>query len=109
VVRARIAVERGRPWQAAYWIGGVRDEAMALACQAAGLEAAWGRGLDRLPAALLSEAEEALVRSTGRDELLRALTAATELLLAQTDGLATEAAGLPGQLRELCRADALSG
>jgi hypothetical protein len=30
-LRARLCVERGRPWQAEYWISGVRDQALSLA------------------------------------------------------------------------------
>ena len=37
-VRARFCIERGRPWQAQYWIGGVRDQALLLACLRRGLE-----------------------------------------------------------------------
>src|SRR4051794_28045621 len=32
-VRARISLERGRVWQAEYWIAQLRDEALALACR----------------------------------------------------------------------------
>jgi hypothetical protein len=52
-----------------------------LACRRLGLEAAWGRGFDALPAELLAKAEGALVRSVNRQELLRALRLSTELLL----------------------------
>jgi hypothetical protein len=99
-VRARFCVERGRLWQAEYWISGVRDQALTLACLREGLPAAYGRGFDRLPATLLSEAEPALVRSPAREELLRALRAAVELLLRQAGDLG-EAARLAGPLREL--------
>jgi hypothetical protein len=100
-VRARFCVERGRPWQAEYWISGLRDEALTLACGREGLPAAYGRGFDRLPAALLREAGPALVRSTERGELLRALGAAVELLLRHTGDLDEDARALGGQLREL--------
>jgi hypothetical protein len=97
-VRARFCIERGRVWQAEYWISGVRDEALTLACRRRGLETAWGRGFDRLPQELLSDAERSLVHSTDREELLRALAAAVELLLRE----APDSAGrLAAQLREL--------
>lgn len=32
-VRARFCIERGRYWQAEYWISGIRDYALSLACQ----------------------------------------------------------------------------
>ena len=46
-VRARFCIERGRWWQAEYWISGVRDQALALACHRRGLAVAHGRGLRR--------------------------------------------------------------
>jgi predicted nucleotidyltransferase len=98
-VRARFCVERGRLWQAEYWISGVRDEALTLVCLREGLPAAYGRGFDRLPAAVLGQAEQALVRAPEREELLRALQAAVELLLRHGGNL--PAAGVAGQLREL--------
>jgi hypothetical protein len=106
-VRARFSIERGRPWQAEYWIGGVRDQALTLACRRAGLETAYGRGFDRLPAALLSEAEQALVRSLERGELLRALGAAVELLLRTSEEPRERATGLGQQLRRLSEPSAL--
>src|SRR5665213_1009172 len=41
-VRGHICIERGRPWQAEYWIHGVRDQALALACSRLGLETSHG-------------------------------------------------------------------
>jgi hypothetical protein len=70
-VRARICIERGRAWQAEYWISGVRDQALALACRLRGLETGNGRGFDDLPADILDRFNEALVRSLEREELMR--------------------------------------
>ena len=100
-VRARISVERGRSWQAEYWISGVRDQALTLACLREGLETSFGRGFDGLPPAVHRRSEDALVRSTGREELLRALGAAIELLLAEGGEAGALADGLAQQLREL--------
>jgi hypothetical protein len=97
-VRGRVCIERERLWQAEYWISALRDEALALACRKRGLDFAYGRGLDRLPEDVLAAAGPALVRSLGRDELLRALAAAIELLLQEAG---EPAAGLASQLREL--------
>jgi hypothetical protein len=97
-VRARICVERERVWQAEYWISALRDETLALACRNRGLEAAYGRGLDRLPEAVLDQARSVLVRSLDADELIRALDAGVELLLAEAGEPAT---GLASSLREL--------
>ena len=38
-LRARFCIERGRFWQAEYWISGVRDYALHLACRRRGLPA----------------------------------------------------------------------
>jgi hypothetical protein len=68
-VRARFCVERKRLWQAEYWISGLRDEALTLACLREGLPAAYGGGFDRLPAEVLGEAELAppSARRRGRE------------------------------------------
>jgi hypothetical protein len=84
-VRAWICVERGRPWQAEYWISGVRDQALALACRRFGYDVNHGRGFDRLPKQTLELAESALVRSLDRVELERALDAAIASLLHETE------------------------
>jgi hypothetical protein len=104
-VRARFCIERARPWQAEYWVSGVRDEALALGCHRRGLEVAFGRGYDRLPRDLLALAAEALVRFPARDELLRALGRSVELLLGETDEVRPVALPLAECLRELARPD----
>jgi hypothetical protein len=80
-VRARVCIERGRWWQAEYWISGLRDDALALACLGRGLNAREARGFDELPADVLDAFGKALVRSLDRDELLRALASAIDALL----------------------------
>jgi hypothetical protein len=80
-MRARICIERGQLWQAEFWISALRAHALELARLRRGLEAAWGRDLDRLPPEVLAEFEGALVRRIAADELLRALAVATEGLL----------------------------
>src|SRR5215475_11455098 len=42
-VRARFCIERGRFWQAEYWIGDLRNAALSLACLRLGLEVSEGR------------------------------------------------------------------
>jgi hypothetical protein len=98
-VRARICIERGRVWQAEYWIGGVREQAMALACVRHGLEPAFGRGVDRLPPDVLAALQPTLVGSLDRPELLRALAAAVDALL--RDAADDRAVLLAPQLRDL--------
>ena len=53
LVRARICLERNKPWQAEYWISAARDYALALACHHRGLKTAYGRGFDDLPREVL--------------------------------------------------------
>ncbi|HYR53282.1 MAG TPA: nucleotidyltransferase domain-containing protein [Methylomirabilota bacterium] len=100
-VRARICIERGRVWQAEYWISGVRDQALALACRLRDLEPGVGRGFDELPADVIVPMEAALVRSLERAELIRALNRAVDCLLAVADARPGLASGIEGQLRDL--------
>ena len=100
-VRARFCIERGRPWQAEHWISGTRDQALALACRRRGLQSAYGRGFDRLPAELLAKLELALVGSLERSELLRALGAAIEALLQEAEETRGLTDRLAPRLREL--------
>jgi hypothetical protein len=100
-VRARFCIERGRLWQAEYWLSALRDHALALACLRRGLEARFGRGFDRLPADVLAGLEPAMARSLEREELLRALAAGIEGLLREAGEAADLAAAVEPQLREL--------
>ena len=103
-LRARVCIERGRVWQAEYWISGVRDYALDLACLRHNLPARNGRGYDDLPAAIRDALQAALVHSLARDDLLRALAAVIETLLreaAEMPELAATATTLAPQLRAL--------
>ena len=103
-VRARLCIERGRLWQAEYWISAMRDHALELACLQRGLESAHGRGFDQLPAELLNAVTPALVGAIDRDELLHSLACALRTLLAQASenrDLAPLANRLEPQLKEL--------
>jgi predicted nucleotidyltransferase len=99
-VRARFCVERGLPLQAEFLIGDVRNKAMTLACLRRGLRASYGKGLDELPARVRRSFEATLVRSLEREELLRALGAAVELLLREAGDAAALAVQVEPQLRE---------
>jgi predicted nucleotidyltransferase len=96
-LRARFCIERRRFWQAEYWVSGVRDYALGLACLRRGLPAREGRGFDDLPADVRDAFADALVRSLERDELLRSLAG----LLREATDVAEVAAKVEGQLREL--------
>jgi hypothetical protein len=82
---ARICIERKHWWQAEYCITHLRFHAMELACQRHDLPASYGKGFDRLPAEDRAEFEGVLVRSLGRDEQMRALTAGIKGLLRECD------------------------
>jgi hypothetical protein len=99
-VRARISIERDRVWQAEYWISGLRDQALSLACRLRGLPAE-GRGFDDLPPQLLGRFKPAIVRSLDRGELLRALGAAVDGLLEVARDDDPRAAAIAAQLRVL--------
>lgn len=85
VLHARSCIERKKPWQAEYWISGVRDHALALACMRLGENAVYGRGIDRLPAAVTAPFADALVRSLDESELRRALAVATSCLIGELE------------------------
>jgi hypothetical protein len=106
-VRARICIERGRLWQAEYWISELRDSALTLACRRRGLEASYGRGFDQLPPETLRLASAGLIRSVERGGLLSALHAAIELLLLEADEAGDVASALAAQLRELASGPAV--
>jgi hypothetical protein len=106
-VRARFCIERGRVWEAQYWVAGVRDEALGLACRRRELPTRWGRGYDKLPPEVLTLAEQTLVRSLERAELLRALSAAVDLLFREASEAPSLAARVEAPLRELVAADEL--
>jgi len=80
-LHARTSIERGAPWQAEYWISGVRDHTIALACRRLGLPAVYAKGADALPEEIAAPLADALVRGLERPELVRALRAATGGLL----------------------------
>lgn len=100
-LRARFCIERERFWQAEYWISGVRDNALALACLRRGLPATNGRGFDALPADVRGAFQDALVRSLTRDELLRALGVTITELLREPALVQEMATQVEPQLREL--------
>jgi hypothetical protein len=91
-LRARFFIERGRTWQAEYWISGVRDYALSLACRRRGLPAVYGRGFDELPPEVREYFKDALVTSLERDELLR-----------EADEVRDLAVKVEPQLRELTK------
>jgi len=100
-LRARFCIERGRYWQAEYWISGARDCALALACKRLGLPASNGRGFDDLPEDVKNVFSKTLVTALEREELLRVLGAVIEGLLSEKGEAEEMAAKVEPQLREL--------
>jgi hypothetical protein len=82
VLHARACLERTKLWQAEYFIRGIRDHVLALACLRLGEDARYGVvGADRLPAPVTAPLTDALIRSLDVLELRRALAAATRCLI----------------------------
>ena len=100
-VRARFCIERGRYWQAEYWISAVRDYALSLACRRRGLPVHYGRGFDALPDSVRHGAADALIRSAERDELLRGLDRAIDLLLGEVEEVQELARNIRPHVRQL--------
>jgi predicted nucleotidyltransferase len=83
VLHAGVAIARGRPWRAQYYVGLLRWRTLALATDRLGVDFSEYKGVDELPAELLAELEAALPRSLEHDELVRAARAATSAFLAE--------------------------
>jgi hypothetical protein len=102
VLHARSSIEREKPWQAEYWISGIRDQTLALACLRLGAPVHYAKGADALPVTVTGGLEDALVRSLDTDELRRALrVAARRLLLELVATDAVQARRLELVIREL--------
>ncbi|HEX6820239.1 MAG TPA: hypothetical protein VF120_17820 [Ktedonobacterales bacterium] len=105
-LRARFCIERGRVWQAEYWLGDLRNCALHLACLRRGLVARQGRGFDDLPGDVHDAFHDSLARSLEPAELQRALSIAVAGLLREASQIETEqvaqiAAKVAPRLREL--------
>jgi hypothetical protein len=84
VFHARACIERNKLWQAEYFISGIRNYVLALACLRLGEDARYGVVCgDRLPTPVTAPLADALVRSLDVLELRRALAAATRCLIGE--------------------------
>jgi hypothetical protein len=101
LVRARICLERGRPWQAEYWISAARDYALTLACHHRGLKTVYGRGFDDLPAGVLSKFSHTFANPSNRSELLAALSRTIDGLLENSQEVQGLASRLETRLHQL--------
>ena len=81
VLHAYTRIERGKPWEAAYWIASARDQTLALACLRHGESPAYARGVDRLSTDVTAPLATTLVASLEPAELRRALREARRCLL----------------------------
>jgi hypothetical protein len=98
-------IARDRFWQAEYWISGLRDLVLALACARLGYPASYGKGAHLLPADLTEPLQAALVASLDPVELRRALAAAATALGEELDRADSQLASrLLPLLRELAGA-----
>ena len=82
-LHARTCVVRGKLWQAEYMVSAVRDHVLALASLRHGLPTSYGRGMDRLPAAVTAPLQDGLVRSLAAEELARALAVVVRGLIGE--------------------------
>lgn len=87
IVRAHLCLERGRLWQAEYWLHEARDQALALACRRRGLESSHGRGFDRLPADVRQRFAAAFPGALEVSDLRGALAVAVRELLREAGDL----------------------
>jgi hypothetical protein len=97
---ARICIERELWWQAEYCITNLRYRGMELASLRHDLPASYGRGFDQLPAEDTGAFVGGIVRSLGRDELLRAYSAGVNGLLRECE-LANDDERIRQRLREM--------
>ncbi len=100
-VRARMCIERERYWQAEYWISGVRDYALSLACLRRTLPVRHARGVDQLPHEVREAFVASLVTSLDREDLLRALATSVDGLLREAEDVPELVMRLGPELRQL--------
>ncbi len=74
-LHAAAAIDRGRLWQAEWWISEARRHLMELACLRHGLPTSYGRGADSLPSTVAELLRAALVHELVSKEMWRALSA----------------------------------
>lgn len=83
VLHAAVAIARGRPWRAQYYIALVRWRTLALAAGREGFHVGEYNRIDDLPHEVLRPLEDALPRSLEPDELRRAAESVTRRFLAE--------------------------
>ena len=101
-VRAHISIQRGKLYQAEYWLHEVRNEALALACSRLGLEVRHGGGFDKLPASVHDAFAGSLIHRVTEAELRRALAIATTGLLNEAGHFPSIDKRVRPMLAEIC-------
>ena len=101
-LRTRLYVERGRLHHAVYCLGELRNGTLSVASLNRDLPGRYGRGFDDLPQEVRDRAAETLVGGVEPQEILRALTAAIGLLIAEARGI-PDIDVLEPRLRELTK------
>lgn len=81
LLHANASIERGRPWQAEFWLSGARDHVVALRCIRHGLPHMHGRGVDRLPIEEHADLDATLLASIDEQALRRCLRATAVVFL----------------------------
>ncbi len=84
-VRARFCLERGRLFQAEYWISSARDHILTMACRRYGLPESHGRGFDDLPAETRERIGDALPTAIEAGALFRALCRTVEEMVFEAE------------------------
>jgi hypothetical protein len=100
-LRARFCIERGKLWQAEYWIHSTRDYALNLACLRLGLPSNNGRGFDALPDEVLNKFKDTFATAIEKNELKHVLTRCIDGLLSETSLVQDLALEVEPQLRTL--------
>lgn len=81
----RSAVGRGRSWQALWMLDGIRNQVIALLCVRYELPAAEGRGVDRLPLAVLSELADTLPKDIDTASIIHSARRLVLLLVQEAE------------------------
>jgi predicted nucleotidyltransferase len=92
VLHGAVAVDRGRPWRALFYIERLRHGAIELASLRLGLDSRHHKQADELPAELRDDLETTLTGSLDPHDLRAALRAATRAFFAEARTLQPELA-----------------
>jgi predicted nucleotidyltransferase len=93
VLHAGVAIARGRPWRAQYYIGLLRWRTLTLATERLGIDFCEYKGVDDLPVEVLGPLEAAFPRSLEAVDLSGAARAATGAFLGELRHVRPDLAG----------------